>query len=298
MNLDRLIVGTNSMLGVDHLDRSRTMYRSEIDEARFMQILEAGKKEGANGLTFTSGSLVERFVDLTKSQNLNYNLYPVVANPADYLKSVSELGLVGFTRDLLSGLGVRGKIQALLNGGVSTLTGDVRRAIRVLIVAEIDNLLDVIRSRDDVKCLLVHDILTDLVVGLGAVDLISDFCNIVDDRYHITPGFVTRNFVRFIELCKGKGLPLEDIVVMTPFNKIGFQMTPSREKCEETIRGNQDAHVIAISILAAGQLNVYESAEYLSAFPGIRSVVAGVSSESHARETFAVLRKALLSHSE
>jgi aryl-alcohol dehydrogenase-like predicted oxidoreductase len=78
---------------------------------------------------------------------------------------------------------------------------------------------------------------------------------------------------------------------MSPFNKIGFQMNPSREACELVARKTRNLDLIAMSILSSGMLGLDEALAYIKSFPEIRSVVVGASSEEHAKATFGALRE-------
>jgi len=73
-------------------------------------------------------------------------------------------------------------------------------------------------------------------------------------------------------------------LIMASFNSAGFQMNPSREECERCLR-EYDVDVLAMSTLAAGYLKPKEAYEYLFSLPNIKSVVVGVSTKEHARET-------------
>ena len=80
---------------------------------------------------------------------------------------------------------------------------------------------------------------------------------------------------------------------MTPFNSIGFQMSPSREACELCLSGLSDADVIAMSIMAGGYLNLDQAFQYLRTLPKLSGVAIGASSKEHAEETF---RKFVMLH--
>jgi hypothetical protein len=82
-------------------------------------------------------------------------------------------------------------------------------------------------------------------------------------------------------------------VVAAPFNKIGFQMNPSRAACEEALRTNHWPILLAISVLAAGYLKPVEATEYLASLPNLRGVAVGVSKESQAKEIFGLLKQKL-----
>jgi len=74
---------------------------------------------------------------------------------------------------------------------------------------------------------------------------------------------------------------------MTSFNKVGFQMNPSREECENALSQYQ-GEIIAMSILAGGFLQVKDAYQYLSKFQKINNAVIGVSSIEHAKKTFEI----------
>ena len=83
---------------------------------------------------------------------------------------------------------------------------------------------------------------------------------------------------------------MKDVVIMTPFNKIGFQMNPSGESCEAALNDLKEGDVVAMSIMAGGYLTLDESIEYLNGLTNLSGVVAGVSSAEHAIQTFTKLR--------
>ncbi|MCL5067744.1 MAG: hypothetical protein M1368_05250, partial [Thaumarchaeota archaeon] len=96
----------------------------------------------------------------------------------------------------------------------------------------------------------------------------------------------TRNLVKFVEFCDECSISLNDIVIMTPINRLGFQMTPSKEECEKCLRRKPEANIIGMSVLAAGQINLSEAVSYVRQFKSVRSIAIGVSSQAHAEETF------------
>jgi hypothetical protein len=86
---------------------------------------------------------------------------------------------------------------------------------------------------------------------------------------------------------------MREVAIAAPFNKVGFQMNPLREDCEKMLAELPQPNVIAISILAAGYLSPSEAIDYLATLPNIKGVAVGVSKESHARETFRLLKEKL-----
>jgi len=170
---------------------------------------------------------------------------------------------------------------------------DPKRVLRTYVSTELELMLKNAPSNAELRSVILHDVFTDLSVSFEAAELITSFANMVTDKYHVRPGFATRNFSKFIDFASKCGLNLDQIVVLTPFNKAGFQMNPSRGACEETLRRNTEVTVIAMSILAAGFLKLNDAMQYLHEQPLIKSFVVGASTQEHARETFSRLRATL-----
>jgi len=113
-------------------------------------------------------------------------------------------------------------------------------------------------------------------------------------KQNIKPGFETRNFAYLVDRFRDWDIDFNKIVIVTAFNKLGFQMNPSREECEKTLVDVKAPCVIAMSILAAGYLKPIQAIDYIRNLPHLKGVVIGVSKENHACETFRFLTKELV----
>ena len=105
-------------------------------------------------------------------------------------------------------------------------------------------------------------------------------------RLGVRPGFNTRNCTCLVERLRAWGIATRDLVILAPFNAIGFQMTPSREASESTLSSVADAEVIAFSLLAAGHIGLDEAVRYARSLPNLRGVAVGTSRVEQAREVF------------
>jgi hypothetical protein len=132
-----------------------------------------------------------------------------------------------------------------------------------------------------------------LAVSFKLKELLTSFMEHVQENYGVKPGFVTRNFAKFVEFAKDLGTPWEQFVIMAPFNKVGFQMNPAKESCERQLSTVHGGEVIAMSLLAAGYLHLDEAVEYVKSLSNLSGATVGVSSQEHAEETFTQLRTLL-----
>ena len=106
----------------------------------------------------------------------------------------------------------------------------------------------------------------------------------------IRPGFETRNFPYLVQKLKEWNMDMSKITIAASFNKVGFQMNPSKDECENALHDCQGAQIISFSILAAGYLKLDDASAYLNTLENLNGVAVGVSKEKHAQETFRLLQ--------
>ena len=214
----------------------------------------------------------------------DFEIWPVLPYAAGYVRTVNEKGMAGLIGDVLSGLSFIDKAKALLSSGISAITFDSVRMLNTFVdmqLASIRNLKDV-----SLRTVLLHEVITDLGISFQTRQLFDSYMRHIRDNYDAMPGFVTRNFVRFVRYFQDSGLSLKDTVIMTPFNSVGFQMNPSKETCERCLSDLTDGNVIAMSIMAGGYLTLDDAAQYLQTLRGISGTVVGVSTKQHSQQTF------------
>ena len=293
--MDRLILGANPLAGVDHFMNERARERLlNINEEKSAQTIRAAFEAGAQGFNFSPSSELYGILKSMKENGYRheFGLYPILPDINTYRETFLTQGSLGMVRQILAELSWSGKVRMIAQSGLSILTVDITRAMKAYIDMEIERLFQVMPERARLRSTLIFEALTDMAVAFRTRDIITEYANYLQDKYHIKAGFVTRNLPRFVEFCQQFGLPLRDIVVMTPVNAIGFQMTPTREDCETTLSKLAEANVIAMSVLAGGQIQIDEAIEYLRTVRNVSSVAIGVSTVSHAQETFGKLKAA------
>jgi len=207
-----------------------------------------------------------------------------------YVRLANEKGMTGLVNDVLSRLSLADKAKLLVDGGFSALRLDPVGMMRTYVDAELKGYLRVKPKNAILQGVLLHEVITDLCLGLQETSMLSAFAQHIRENYSAKPGFVTYNLPRFVRLFQEAGLSLKDVVIMTPFNSLGYQMSPSRDSCEVTLSSMREGHVIAMSVMAGGYLKLDEAIDYIQALPNLSGVAIGVSSKEHARDTFTNLR--------
>ena len=143
-----------------------------------------------------------------------------------------------------------------------------------------------------IDSVLLHQLITDIALAMNLDWLFKEYCSFLSNR-KITPGFNTGNFPFLVEKFKEWDIDLGNVLVAAPFNKVGFQMMPSIIECERALKTVPTPFVVAISILAAGFVDLKEAASYINGLTNIKGVALGVSKLKHAQETFRLFQSAL-----
>lgn len=288
-----LLIGDNSFIGVSHLSQIRARERlRDLDVEGMAKVVERALSVGATGYTFSTHPTNLAILRTLRDSNLNekFDLFPVLPYAEGYVRIANEKGTTGLFKETLSRLSASGAAKAMVRGLMAGIRVDPTEVMKTFADVEIESYLRAKPRKSVLGAVLLHDIVTDLVLAFRSETLIESFIRHVRDHYGTRPGFVTRNFTRFVTFFREKGLSLNDVVVMSPFNKAGFQMNPSQKACENTLASLSGGYIIAMSIMAAGYLDLSSATEYLAALPNLSGVAVGVSSMRHAEETFPKLR--------
>jgi len=264
-----------------------------LNTLKVREVIDTAINCGAEGFLFTTHPFTYGVLKgMSKLREIpNFGLYPLLPYVQSYVRMANEKGTLGLAKQVLLSLSWRSRAKALTSGGLSMATLDPERLLNTYVDTELDILFRH-APRASLRSVFLHEVLTDLAVSFDAHQLIRGYANHVLNNFKVRPGFATRNFPKFISFIMKSGLKLNEIIVLTPFNSIGFQMNPSKEACEQTLDQLPDANVIAMSVLAAGFLDPSDAFQYLHNHP-LKSFVVGASTQAHVRETFLQMRKIL-----
>ena len=293
--VEELLLGDNPFIGVSHLAQERA--REEVKELsleRKKEVISAAVEAGATGFTFSTHDANLELIDyLAKTdrfllERLNY--YILTPYAFGYVRRATPRGMVGLVRDVLKSLVGKGSTLYVLRT-ITTL--DVRRLATLFIANEVKPYLYRI-PRERVKAILLHEVVTELLIAYDAIELAEVLRDYIKEKMRIGFGLETRNVARLLEWLDKHGLRVD--YVMTPMNKIGYQMAPSKEEAEKAIvELSRRARIIAVNILASGALGIDDAIDYLKGFrDNMYAVAVGTSKPWRARENFSKLRGQLL----
>jgi hypothetical protein len=287
MKIDPIILGHNQFIGVDHLsqDRARDRVQKFSNVQNVLDIINFFYDCGGTGMMLSTHPSSRTILEAIRSDNRlsnNLNLYPLIPYAQGYIRKANEVGIIGMLDDSLQQVSTTRKFKILIKGGLSYLKKDYIDTLSTLIDLELAPFTGM-----KMNGIFLHNVLTDLALSFNSQKIFEYYIDYINDNYGVSPAFGTMNFARLAERFDEWGI--SDSIIMTSFNKVGFQMNPSREECERCL-SDYKVNVLAMSTLAAGYLKPQEAYEYLFSLPNIKSVVVGVSSKEHTKETIGMIK--------
>lgn len=289
-----LLVGDNPFHNISHLsqERARARTKDPSDPKYAASLIKMSSENGANGFMFsvseTTLAILKELGELDSLDSLR--LYAIVPYAFEYVRLATQLGgIPGLAKRLGWDVLKSYNLAAIGFGVKGVLTMEPADLLKTYLSYEISRVNSSTHKKACLDSLMLHQLITDLALAFDLDWLFKSYVDFLKGR-KITPGFNTGNFSFLVNKFVDWEINLENIVIAAPFNKVGFQMTPSSEECEKSLKMLPKPNVIAISVLAAGYISPKEAAGYLQTLPNIKGVSIGVSKEKHAKETFNVFK--------
>lgn len=287
VRFDTVMLGDNPFFGVDHLSHERGRQRliQQGNFERAVQVIKCSYDLGVHDMMIGIRPSLQEFLNTLKNNSNLLDLisfHPLLPYVQGYVLKTSQQGMINTLKEVLRSAGLHEELKLIVRGGLGFLKKDISDLFRIFIDIELLKLKNL-----KIKTVFLHPALTDLALALNMKEIFTNFDNHLHDRYHLKSGFCTKNFPSLISKLQEWNLTSAEI--MTSFNKCGFMMNPSKEKCEEALN-EFDGKLVAMNIFAGGYLSLQEAYDYLSSFPKLRRVVIGVSSMDNAKQTFSLFK--------
>ncbi len=282
--LHTVIFGDNQFFGINHHSEEKARQLAE----RFgkleaiTRVYEHAWDVGIRGFMLNANPRAESICDYLRANGPDdMVLYPSIPYPHKYANAVNEKGLFGAMRDFTQDDGM---FSFAKRGAEALLSQDMVPVMKTLVDLEMQTFRGM-----DVRVLFLQNILTDLLLGMGAEDVLAAFAEHLQDRWGVEPGFLSMNIPTAVRVLRKTGI--ENPIVCGSINKAGYFMNPSIEAVEETL-GEGAFRPVAMSIMASGAVPPREAISYVAGLP-LKSVVFGASSRSHIEQTANLLWEGL-----
>lgn len=276
--MHRLLFGDNQFFGINHMseEKARAQAMRFQNLASIMEVLDAAYAEGIRVFMCTTHDRIEEICDHVRAHPERYEhleFYPCMPYAHKYANAVTEYGVLEALRRFLP---QEGAVAALMKGGAAVARKDVEHIAQLLIDAEMKMFAGL-----KTPVIFLQNVVTDLLLGLGFKDAFRMFADHVQRRYSAEPGFITMNMPKLLDVLEEVGI--DNPIICSNINKIGFRMCGGREQYERVI-ATRRFRPIAMSVLASGAIPPEEAIAYVCRQPQIRSIVFGASSRRNIRQ--------------
>ncbi len=282
--MERILFGDNQFFAVNHIsdEKSRAQSIKFREDSAIIRTLDDARNVGINTFMCTTHDRISKICDIIRDDSEKYNgysVFPCMPYAHKYANAVTELGIVGTLKEYVPG----NFFGSIFKGGMAFLSKDFISIMELLVDVEMKMFKGV-----NTPVIFLQNVITDLLLGLRAVDVLVGFHYYVKKKYNADAGFITMNLPKLVEELAKAGL--DNPVVCASINKVGFRMSGGKEVYEKALQ-NTKAKVIAMQVLGGGAINPKEAIEYVCNLPNIESILFGASSKANIESTTSYIRQ-------
>jgi len=283
--VERILFGDNQFFGINHFseEKARQQAMKFQDVGAIVDVLQSALQAGVTGFMCTTHDTVGQIADEVRANPdrwRGFHFYPGMPYAHKYANAVTELGYVGTLKKVIPSGGM---IDTLTRGTRALLGKDIESVMAMLVDAEM-KMFDGLET----PVIFLQNVVTDLILGLGAYDTFASFANYVQRRYKAEAGFFTMNLPKLLEALSSAGV--QNPIVCANVNKAGFRMSGGIDAYRAATE-RYPARVIAMSVFASGGIPPREAIEWVTNEPYVESIVFGASGRANIENTVALIHE-------
>lgn len=290
-SIDRIVFGDNQFFGINHMSQEKAQQLAErfYDIENIYSVYEQAFDAGVRAVMLNSNDRAKEICDHFRNNKSKYpelNWYPSIPYPHKYANLISEKGIIATVNDVLfkdnTALGVLGMMA---KGSAAVLGKDAMKMMQMLIDVEMKMFKGL-----NVKVIFLQNIITDLILGFDMKEVFEEYCAYIRKRYKVLPGLITQNMPQLKQRLEEWGI--EEVVICSSFNKIGYLMSPNVESYVNAAKNNDSSkyQLMTMSTLASGAIPARKAYEFINS-QNVQSIVFGASSKKHIDETVSLIGK-------
>lgn len=278
--MDRILFGDNQFFGVNHIsdEKSRQQLIKFKNDAAILETLAIANAAGVGTFMCTTYARIGSIAQAMKenpSKYPNYAIYPCMPYAHKYANAVTELGMLGALKSYMPG----NIFSTALKGGMAFISKDYVKMMELMVDAEMKMFEGI-----NTPVIFLQNVVTDLLLGLQAYELLAAFHAYVQKKYQAEAGFITMNLPALSEALHKVGI--NQPIICTSFNKEGFRMSGGTKAYEAVLEQN-NCRIIAMQIFGGGFIDPKEAVSYVKNLKGVESILFGASSLANIKQTVA-----------
>ena len=279
--METLILGHNPLFGIHHgSQKAGNQKAMQFDRTdKIIAFLEKANDLGLNRMMLsTHPKASDVLISIKNSLKDGFVFYPLIPYMQKYVQQANEDGVFGLIKGIVKSSGMRIGLSSMKNAALGTITSDAEKLIKSALEIELAVFQGINCDR-----VFLHNSLTDLALGFNTPAPITIFKKYIEDQLSLKSGFGTLNLPFALKRFASWGFKEE--YFLAPFNSLGHQMNPDLDRNLESLLDYPDNRVYAMSTLASGLTKPARAFEFLSGIQNIESVVVGMSTEDHIKNT-------------
>lgn len=287
--IDKIIFGDNQFFGINHMSQEKAQQLAQkfYDVENIYKVYDLAFANGINAVMLNSNERAIEICEHFRQNKAKYGdiaWYPSLPYAHKYANMVAEKGIFPTIYDVIFRDNTAGGVLGMVaKGGLAVLGKDAVKMMQMLVDAEAKMFRGL-----NMKVLFLQNIITDLLLGYDFKELFCAYAEYVRKKYGVLPGFVTQNMPYLKKKFEEWGI--EEVVICSSINKIGYLMSPGVDVYVDTINSNDPAkyQLMAMSTMASGAIRAKEAYDFINSLP-LQSVVFGASQEKNIRETVSLI---------
>lgn len=288
-SIDNIIFGDNQFFGINHMSQEKAQQLAEQfhDISSIINVYKIAFESGIRAIMLNSNERAKEICEHFSMNQKKYpeiNWYPSIPYPHKYANLISEKGIVPTINEILfKDNSARGMLGTISKGGAAVFGKDAIKLMQMLIDVE----MKMFRGLN-VKAIFLQNIITDLLLGFGVSEIFYEYTSYIRKKYHAVPGLITQNMPYLKSKLQEWGI--EELVICTSFNKIGYLMSPDIDSYISAANNNDSSkyQLMAMCTLASGAIPVREAYDFINR-QNIQSVVFGASTREHIEKTMSLI---------
>jgi hypothetical protein len=274
-----LILGHNQFIGISHIseEKARDCEEKFSKVENIYKVVENAADLGYNGMIIETHPRMLEFLNYyKKNKTFDMDFYLQVPYIQGYIKQLNENGLYGLVREIVGKSGIGNASIMAVKNIINLAKKDYLSIGLSALQLEVKPFMDI-----KIKALFLHNVLTDLFSCLKLQDIFKEYIYYTKEQLKLNPGFITLNFNllnnNFHEW------NIKPPFIMTPINPGGYDMNPSKEIVEATIK-KYKGDIMAMNILGGGAFSIDDVRKYLTSIGNIKFCTVGASSQDHLKK--------------
>ncbi|MXV17411.1 hypothetical protein [Hufsiella ginkgonis] len=281
--MERILFGDNQFFAVNHIsdEKSRAQSIKFREDSAIVKTLDDARSLGVNTFMCTTHDRIANICAIIRQEPEKYRdfkIFPCMPYAHKYANAVTELGIAGTLKQYVPG----NFIGSMFKGGMAFLSKDYLSIMELLVDSEMKMFRGI-----NTPVIFLQNVITDLLLGLRAYEVLAAFYHYVKRKHNAEAGFITMNMPKLLDALESQGI--ENPIICSSINKVGFRMSGGKEIYEETLK-NRKLRAIAMQVLGGGAIAPKEALEYVCELPNIESILFGASSKANIQNTVETIR--------